>query len=135
MKTLKNVKSVIEKNVCSWCIENYIPFSSMEKEDMHIVKYENLYNNFKKEIIKIIINMDIKKVNLNRIQNFISPKAKSSSPLLEGVNPLKVWSKKFSKKQIKKILDIVKKFSLDSIYDEHFLPKNNLNKGNLIIFQ
>lgn len=114
---LEKPKTKLEKLVCLWCIENMVPLKMMSDKKWHVVAYENLVINLEKEFKKIVeyIEPDLK-FNPSKVENEKSILTTDGSALLNDIPLLEVWKHRLNSEQIKKILEIVKIFSMDSLY-------------------
>ncbi len=124
---LENTETKLEKLTVLWCIENLVPLSTMAKEDYLIVTYENLVRNLKKEFRYIInyINPKIK-FNQDKIENKKSLLSTKHSAIIQNIDPLEIWRLRLDPNQIKKIIEIVQMFSLNSLYDYEIMPKESI---------
>jgi len=120
----------IKQNACIWCAEQLVPLNTMNYKDWIVITYEDLCQNAKNEIEKIFnyINID-KKINTLNAQRIIPTTVRKDSAILKKKDPLKTWQWELSRNEIEQILEIVKNFSLDIIYNSSIIPhKNNLEK-------
>ena len=134
LNIIKASNDLIQRNALVWCIETYIPLKIMKKNELIITTYEKLITNFDKEL-KRILSRILKPKNLNsnrNIKNFISVQANKNSAIIKENHPLEVWKHRLNQNEINKILNLVKEFSLDHIYDIQILPKttNFINYSN-----
>ena len=124
MDIIENADSAVERQACNWCIENLIPLKAMEDENWIVTTYEDLVFSFEEEIKRIIkyINPTIP-IKEDQIVNYRSFQTPNKSKTLDPLELLNIWKSRLSKMQIKNILDIVKQFSLDYVYDDNPFSK------------
>lgn len=124
---INDTKTILEKTTCIWCIENLVVLNTMQPDDFLITTYENLVANPNNEV-KRIFNY-IEKDSINNIDDIIINKvsitARKDSAILKNKDPLKEWKTNLSEKEVETILEIVRNFNLDFLYDESFKPKLN----------
>ena len=120
-----NIKhlDVFERQILLWCIENYVPITSLSSDEMYILFYENLFSAPVKEVERLFdhLNLPISNNLLNKITK-PSPMTKKSSPLVTGENPLTYWEKTLTSEQKQNASNIMGKFGLNKIYCDKALP-------------
>lgn len=123
---MSSAKNKIQKNACQWCVRNLIPFRMMEKNDWYITTYEDLVYNFEAEMKKILKYLFPRRdFEDKKFKNIISKQVNEYSAIVTKKDLLKIWRERLNQNEIDEVLRIVKKFSLDSIYDKNILPKKN----------
>jgi len=117
---------VFERQILMWCIENYVPLTSLRSDEIYILFYENLFTNPVKEVRYLFdyLNLPISDNLFDKIQN-PSSMTKKSSPLITGEGPLTYWKKTLHSEQRYNALKIMEKFGLNKIYGDKALPDNN----------
>ncbi|TFF98983.1 MAG: hypothetical protein EU541_06080 [Promethearchaeota archaeon] len=121
---ITNAESPVQKQACNWCIENLVPLKAMKNKKWIITTYEDLVMSFKNEIKRIIQQISPKtSINENAIINYRSFQTPNKSKSLEPLELLSVWKSRLTSHEINDILTIVKKFSLDNVYDNHPFSK------------
>jgi len=126
IETIKSSKTPIQKTTCIWCIENYVALKSMEKEDWIVTTYEDLIVNKTPEIERIFNYLGFSEErDLKPAKNLISITVTKDSAVIKEKNPLESWRDSLNEDEINQILEIVKNFSLDQIYDYDLLPKKS----------
>ena len=120
---IKNVIDVFEKHIFMWCIENYIPLRQFNKGEILVVFYESLCKNPEKEVGRIFSFLG-KNVSLNILQIASKPSklSRKDSAVVSGDNPLNLWRKYITKKQIIRALEILSIFDLNTVYVYDDLP-------------
>lgn len=98
----------------------------MEKNDWYITTYEDLVYNFEAEMKKILKYLFPRRdFEGKKFKNIISQQVNEYSAIVTKKDLLKIWRERLNQNEIDEVLRIVKKFSLDSIYDKNILPKKN----------
>ncbi len=120
---LENVIDTFEKHIFMWCIENYIPLRQFNKGEILIVFYESLCKNPEKEAERVFAFLG-KNVPVNILQIASNPSklSRKDSAIVSGENPLNLWRKYITKKQIKRALEILSIFGLNTVYEYDDLP-------------
>lgn len=128
LNVIKDAKTLIQKNACIWCIQNLIALNTMEPDDWFIITYEHLFMNPEDEIKNILMFIGyIKEFDISKIKNRHSLQTLKQSDIITHSNPLEAWKTKLSENDINDILNIVREFSLDNIYDIEIMPKKKFN--------
>ena len=124
---LNALDSSLVRNTYLWGIENYFPLNIKNQSHFYLCYYEDLVNHFKIELRRIVnfINPTLN-VKGKKIKNLISTQTNSKSAVVIGTDPLKIWKSRLTEEEINIVLKIVKKFSLDIIYNYHILPIKKL---------
>lgn len=122
---IKNCKKDFEKHVFLWCIENYVPLKQFQKDDIHIICYENMCIDHCREIDRLF--RFIGREYTEKVFHYVKKpiKVRKDSAILTGENLLSSWKKNVSKKMIKRTIDILELFGLSKIYSEELVPNTN----------
>jgi len=125
---LRKVNTTFEKLILIWCICNYIPLMQLEKNDCLFVFYENLAANPKKELKRIFsyLNIDVAEQDKKKLLEKINKPtwvSHNDSAILNNKDLVDTWKYRLSSQEIIKGLEILKEFSLDKIYNEELMPK------------
>jgi hypothetical protein len=120
---MENAYDDFEKHIFMWCIENYIPLKQFTPNEIHLVFYENLCVNPKNEIKKLFsyIGMEYKPKVLKTVK-IPSAEARRDSAIITGEDLINKWKKDITQEQLKKTIDILSMFDLDSIYSTNSTP-------------
>lgn len=123
VKEIKGAKSEFEKQIFSWCIENYVPLKQLNKKDIHVTFYEDFCVS-SEETIKSLFNfLDIEfKPKIMEKIHIPSPEVRDESAILTGDSLIDKWKRSYDKGQIKRAIDILSLFDLDEIYSSSSLP-------------
>jgi len=129
LNIFQNSNSTLSRNTCIWCAEQIVPFRTMSYSDWKVTTYEDLCINPDKEIENILRYIgDIKITKKITAKNIIPRTVRKNSAIIKGKNPLTSWEDELNINEVNQIMQIIKMFSLDFIYDRSFTP----NKSNLI---
>lgn len=124
-----NCKSEIEKLTVLWCVENFIPLKFMKKEDWIITTYEDLNLNLVAEMKRIVNYIDpTKKFDTKKIKNLTSSSTSIKKTKDTQIFRISKWKTDLSENQIKRIIEIVKLFSMDKIYSRDIRPNHNFGQ-------
>jgi len=117
----------IDNQILIWAIIHYVPFKQLNKDDLHIIFYENLLLNPEGELLRLLnylhssdsvcLNGDILKL----IQKPSRTTSRRSSTLSTS-NPLDAWKSHLSVQQIDRGMKILNAFGLASIYAGNSIP-------------
>jgi len=125
---LQNSNSTLSRNSFIWCAEQIVPLRTMSYSDWIVTTYEDLCKNPDREIEHIMKYVgDIKIKKKINAKNIIPRTVRKNSAIIKGKNPLTSWKDELNINEIDQIIEVVKRFSLNFIYDRSFTP----NKSNL----
>lgn len=123
MREIKNAQSGFEKQIFSWCIENYVPLKQFKKDEVHVSFYEDFCARPEETIGTLF---DFLGVEFNsKIMNMLhipSPEVRAESAILTGENLIEKWKKNYETEQVKKAIEMLSLFGLDDIYSEDAIP-------------
>lgn len=127
LDVINNASTIYQKITCIWCIENYVALNSMKESDWVLTTYEDMVINPEIEVNKILKYCKIDmKADEDSIKSTSSLTVKKDSAIIEKEDPLKIWKKNLSQSEIEQILEIVKAFSLDWLYNENITPNRKV---------
>lgn len=114
---LRTISTKEEVLAARWCLEYKIPLSYPKPHPWILVTYENLVKNGEQEVRRIFerLNMQLPEVAINNLHT-PSRSTQEGSRILTGGDQLSGWRKTLSTAQIKRILNIARKFDMD-FYD------------------
>lgn len=122
VRKLKKIDTNEEMLAALWCLDNYIPINSSKPYPWTTVFYEKLVMDEKNEISRIFKNIGEEKVPDAVIKNLRTPSMVtlgSDKELISNADrQLSKWKKTLTKKQIERILKIVRDFELDFYTDD-----------------
>jgi len=123
---LKKANTDIARSAVVWCIDQVVTLNTMEYRDYLVTTYEDLWLKPSDELKRIMGYIDAKNVELNiDARSIISDTLRRDSAILTNRNPLEAWRSDLTEYQIETVLEIVREFSLDVIYDNNPLPHND----------
>jgi hypothetical protein len=123
IKEIKSAESEFDKQIFSWCIENYVPLKQFNKKEIHVTYYEDFCVNPEETIKSLFgfLNIEFKEKIMEKI-HIPSPEVRAESAILTGDNLIDKWKKSYDKNQVKKAVDLLSIFDLDEIYSSNSLP-------------
>ncbi|MFX1375571.1 MAG: sulfotransferase [Promethearchaeota archaeon] len=128
LSIIKDAKTLVQKNACIWCIQNLIALNTMDPDDWLIITYEHLFMNTEDEIRRILNFIGYgREFNPKKLKNRYSLQTLKHSDIITHSKPLEAWRTKLTKDEISAILNIVRAFSLDNLYDIESMPKKKFN--------
>lgn len=102
-----------------WCIDNIIPLKMHKTSSYNMIVYEKLVSNLDNQINEIFNSLNIK---ISRKGGFSTPsmvtKEHDKQFIVDIDKQLSKWKMHLSKKQIERILQVVKDFHMDFYSDE-----------------
>jgi len=123
------LESTLERNVCGWCIQNYVPLKQFERsKDIYICFYENFCVDVVKETKYLFkwLEQDDSSISENRLQK-PSKMSKQHSAVLSGGDLVKNWMNFISKAEIERGNEILEIFGMHEIYDAEGFPKMDIS--------
>jgi hypothetical protein len=115
MKKVKNRKDILAVN---WCIQNYIPLKSADRNNLVVVKYEDLVKNPNKVIKRLSkkVGFEFTKEVKDQLykESFTTRKETKD---IKNYDPTTAWKKNFTQKEIDSVIEIVKAFNLEEYLD------------------
>jgi len=105
-KDILGAKTIFEKNIFLWCIENYVPLKQFSRNEDKLFKF--LGKNYDQSIYRVL-----KKP---------SPEVRKESALISGGSIIDKWKENITKEQLERAIDILSLFELDSIYSTDSMP-------------
>ncbi len=131
MITLREVKTNLARSAFVWCLDQIVPLRTMDFDDWLVSTYEDLWLNPKLEVKRMMKYFRIP-CDESQIENqarIPAATVRRDSAILTSRNPIDAWKTELSDHQIEEIMRVVRRFSLDLIYDTDPLPhKENLNR-------
>lgn len=112
-----------EKIICQWCIENYVPLNQFDRDEMHVVFYENLCRNPLEETRAVLAwlktDYDPK---VETVFSRPSELSEKHSAVVTGKDLISGWQKNIDPKLAQRAVEIMRAFNLDSLYDHRPAP-------------
>jgi len=111
------VDSAFESLIFFWCISYWIPFKEFNKDEVHLVFYENLITEPSNELESLFsfLDRDYSEEALNVLTMPSSTTNKDKSFFRKGVK-IDRWKNEFSSEQIDRAYEIMSLFGMDTLY-------------------
>jgi hypothetical protein len=112
-----------EKQIFLWCLENYVPLKQFTSAEIHLAFYENFCKEPKVEIERLFTFLG-KKFDDNVFATLNKPSATSrqESAIITTGNIVDSWKTHVTEEQLKRAIEILSLFGLDTIYSQEPLP-------------
>ena len=111
-----------------WCAEQLVPLRTMNVADWVVTSYEDLLQNADGEVHKImkyVFGDGYTKTETKAPASIISESARTDSAILTNRNPLDSWKTDLNPQQIEEVVAMLRRFRLDTVYDESTLPHHD----------
>ena len=120
---IEDVKDIFDKYIFMWCIENYVPLRQFNDGEILIVFYENLCDNAPKQVEDILSFIGVE-FSSKVLKVVAKPSALSQkdSAIRSGGDLVDSWRTNISNQQIKRAVEILELFGLQTIYGEGDRP-------------
>ncbi|MEM9346349.1 MAG: sulfotransferase [Planctomycetota bacterium] len=113
-----------QKHLAMWCIENLIPLRELSQGDAHLLRYEDLCQDFDGEVARLFTFLDRPVPNnIHNIARQRSAHFRRDSAILQGGDLIADWQKQVEPKHIDAMLDMLSCFGLNHLYDERAMPR------------
>lgn len=123
LATINGTNDSFLKNICLWCIENFVPLNEFKKNEVYILFYEHLCLDPEHEIIRLFEWLEQEHpVSLQSLVKTPSQVTGKHSAIRSGEDLIKHWATHVSKARIIKAARLLGQFGLDTIYDDTPLP-------------
>ncbi len=113
-------ESGFESLIFFWCISYWVPFQQFNKNEIHLVFYENLIIDPSNELESLFTFLDrdySKEEALNVLKEPSSTTNKDKSFFRKGEVKINGWKNKFSSEQIDRAYEIMSLFGMETIYN------------------
>jgi hypothetical protein len=122
-KTIIGTENDFEKHILLWCILNYVPLKQFKEGQIHLAFYEEFCEKPMSEINRLFSFLN-KDIDRSVIKNLSKPSLQSrkDSEIFSGKKVIDGWRKNISREQIKRAVNILSLFGLDSIYSKDSMP-------------
>ena len=124
MPRILDIGDEFEKQIASWCIENLVPLRQFKKAEAHVVFYEYCCLTPRKEIERLFCFLG-KQPEASIVEQISRPAefSREESAINRGENLIAGWRHSVTASQMRKAMDILKMFGLDSIYGADLTPR------------
>jgi hypothetical protein len=120
---IKAGRTAEEKHAIIWCISYLVPLRQLPAGEVSIAWYERLCTQPATELPRILrgTGQDYRALMLHRLHQ-PSKTTVATSPVMQGRHVVDRWKRDLSADQVRRILAVVERFGLGSLYDESPLP-------------
>lgn len=110
---------VWHKHLTMWCIENLVPLRELSQEQVHLLRYEDLCQDFDHEVASLFsfLGRPIPPA-IDRAKIQTSAHFRRDSAILRGGDLLGDWQKHVLPRHIDAMLDMLQAFGLSRLYNE-----------------
>lgn len=130
---IRNAKTDEEKHAIIWSVSNLVPLKQFMPDELKMVYYENLCTQPEIEFQTIFESIGHGyDDSLVEMVNQPSQTTKATSAVVTGSNKISHWKSALSPLQIERILNVVRAFGLDHLYDDSSLPLNPGPKNHVV---
>lgn len=117
----------IENQILIWSVLHYVPFQQLDRSQVYIIFYENLFRNPQDELLKLfdyLYEARLTQLDASMEKVIYKPTRTRSQKLsaLPREGQLDLWKNELSSKQIDTGQKILRSFGLDDIYRGDSLP-------------
>ncbi|MCP5005002.1 MAG: sulfotransferase domain-containing protein [Planctomycetes bacterium] len=125
-KAAQNVHNRFEELVFIWCIQNYVPLKQFERDEIHLIFYENFckYPNQEIERLFKFLGQQYDDRVIEKIKTSSKTSWRKDSAALTSDHLINSWRERVTKKQLKRTIEIMDFFGLDKIYSENSMPNS-----------
>ena len=123
---IRTARTPFEKHIIAWCIETLVPFSQLDKGDVHLIFYENLCLNPERELRNLYGYLrkpfDARLLRHVGMPSTTTRRGGDASPVLTGRNIVDDWRRHVSADELATASLLVKAFGVDEIYGDSSMP-------------
>jgi hypothetical protein len=118
-----SASTYIEKQVLTWCLDNYVPLKQFTPDQIHVVFYENLVAHPYEELPRLFAFLG-KSADSSIYSAMTIPSLLSdwNSPVLAGASRTNSWLSNMNSPEIDRAMAILAAFGLDAIYSDDPFP-------------
>jgi hypothetical protein len=123
---MRSARDDFERDVFSWCVENYVPLKQFGPGEMHLSFYERLCQDPADEVGRLFdfLGRDFDNSVFEKI-NRPSRLSRPKSAIFSGESLVADWRKHVTDAQLERAVEILRLFGLDEIYSEEPLPNTS----------
>jgi hypothetical protein len=123
---MRSARDDFERDIFSWCVENYVPLKQFRPGEMHVLFYEGLCEDPNDELrrLGVFLGRSFDKSVFEKI-NRPSRLSRPKSAILSGESLVADWRKHVTDAQVERAVEILHLFGLDKIYSEQPLPNTS----------
>jgi sulfotransferase family protein len=123
VEEMRSARDDFERDIFSWCVENYVPLKQFGPGEMHLTYYERLCEDPNDELGRLgtFLGRSFDNSVLERV-NRPSKLSRPKSAILSGESLVADWRKVVTDAQLERAVEILGLFGLDEIYSEEPMP-------------
>jgi hypothetical protein len=123
---MRSAKDDFERDVFSWCVENYVPLKQFGPGEIYVIFYEGLCEDPNDELRRLgaFLGRDFDNSVFEKIDR-PSRLSRPKSAILSGESLVANWRKHVTDAQLERAVEILRLFGLDKIYSEEPLPNTS----------
>ena len=114
------------RNAVVWCVHHLVPLRQYEPGRYHALFYESLCTEPASELPRLLaaVGGDLRTPAASRVER-PSTTSRSDSAIVTGDDRISSWRRSLDAAQIARVLEVVRGFGLDTLYDESPMPLGN----------
>lgn len=122
-RALSYPEQSLERDICFWCIENYVPLQQFRASEIYLAFYEDLVLDPQVAIRQVFHYLD-KPFDSDVLTVVETPSSQTRSDSIVFTNESKLdrWRRAFTPAQISFALDTLRVFGLDRFYTDALAP-------------
>jgi hypothetical protein len=123
VEEMRSARDDFERDIFSWCVENYVPLKQFRPGEMHLTFYERLCEDPNDELGRLgtFLGRSFDNSVFERV-NRPSKLSRPKSAIVSGESLVADWRKHVTDAQLERAVEILGLFGLDKIYSEEVLP-------------
>jgi hypothetical protein len=123
---IRSARDDFERDIFSWCIENYVPLKQFGPGELHLTFYEGLCEDPAGEVGRLFafLGRDFDQSVFEKI-NRPSRLSRPKSAILSGESLVADWQRDVTDAQVERAVEILGLFGLDKIYSGEPLPNTS----------
>lgn len=133
IKQICNENDYMLKQILIWSIIHYVTFHQFQPNQIHVIFYENVFANPRKEIADLytFIGKEFNDLSIEAIQKHSRVVGDN---IRNGKSPIDSWLNELPSETIDKGLRILKEFGLENLYQSTSMPNEfNLNHYQTLV--
>jgi len=126
---MERAKDDFKRHVFIWCVENYVPMRHLHAGDVHLMFYENVCEDPQGELHRLASYLGAD-IDERAMRNFGKPSVQArkhhggrTSAIVTGASLVEAWKSYVSPERVKRAVEILRLFGLETIYDEDPRPR------------
>ncbi len=132
---ISSAASAFERHVFVWCIQHFVPLRQLQDGDAHMVFYENLCVNPRQEVESMFAFLDLpyRDAVFQRLAKPSSMSRGDSAVMAGGrAGLVDAWRRHVSSHELRRTVEILELFGLDSIYNEDSMPNSSAARSKIL---